>query len=462
MEEEGKANQVNTESGGMTRRRFLARGAAFATAAAVTGPGLTILSGCGGGGSSSGPLSFWQFYAPDGPVEQQSRWFTDLVDSWNESQETQVELTYVPTEEYLSGQRLQTAFASGEGPDLFLTTGSRFLTFYNPGALLDLTPFMEQEAMADLFPEALNTRMVGDKIYGIPMELEPLAVFYSVRAFEEVGLSEGDIPRTWEQLLDVAQRLTTQDRFGLLFEPNANPYQNLNWYPFMWMAGSDVVSEDGSSSVFASDGTVQALQLWQDAVQSGIAPRQTLGTNASDLVANLAAGYCAMQETGIYSISPLEAELPDFEYGVFRLPLPPGGDYTTIADGWAFVANAEGKNPEEAGRFCAWAVGSMTEDSIRRGADWVTEAKSDFAPRQSVLELQTERGFFESGPKKTFRDDVFPGTRAASRYPPEIVKPITDAIQACMLDGADPVRRAERASQSIDSFLEGYSGAPIV
>src|SRR3712207_9521077 len=46
-------------------------GAAFTFAAVVTGPGLTILSGCGGrgGGSASGPLTFWQFHAPGGAVE---------------------------------------------------------------------------------------------------------------------------------------------------------------------------------------------------------------------------------------------------------------------------------------------------------------------------------------------------------------------------------------------------------
>ena len=66
------------ETGGMSRWRFLARGAAFAFAAAVTGPGLTVLSGCGGS-SGSAALKFWQFYGPGGEVKAQGKWFSDTV-----------------------------------------------------------------------------------------------------------------------------------------------------------------------------------------------------------------------------------------------------------------------------------------------------------------------------------------------------------------------------------------------
>ena len=97
---------------------------------------------------------------------------------------------------------------------------------------------------------------------------------------------------------------------------------------------------------------------------------------------NLSTGYCAMQNVGIWAISALQENAPDFEYGIFKLPIPEGGTYTTDLGGWAFVANSQGQNPEAAAQFCVWALGSMSEDSIQRGVDWCTEAKSDMAPRQ--------------------------------------------------------------------------------
>jgi multiple sugar transport system substrate-binding protein len=459
---EEKHTTLTKENGGISRRQFLARGAAFTFAAAVTGPGLTVLSSCGGGGSASGALKFWQFYAPGGDVPAQSKWFENTVDAWNKKNETQIKLEYIPVTEYLSGSKLQTAFSSGEGPDIFIISPGDFLRYYNGGVLEDLSQYMEEDAKNDFYENVMTTRTVDGKYYALPMEVEPMAMYYSVKAFEDAGLSEADIPTTWEGLLDVAGKLKKGDSFGLLFDTNPGYYQNFTWYPFMWQGGGDVVAESGKESTFDSKGAIQALQFWQDAIESRVAPRKALGTGANDIVPNLAQGYCAIQNCGIWAVADMRANAPDFEYGLFKLPLPPGGRYTTDLGGWAFVANSEGKNPEEAGKFCVWALGSMSEDSIQRGVDWCTKAKSDIAPRKSVQEKAEEEGAFDSGPMKFFREEAFPGGRGEPRYTPEVYKPVSDAIQACQLDGADPGQQAEQTTQTIDAFLKGYSGASLV
>jgi ABC-type glycerol-3-phosphate transport system substrate-binding protein len=50
----------------------------------------------------------------------------------------------------------------------------------------------------------VEIRIVDEKIYGVPMDVIPLAMYYSLKAFEEVGLSESDIPQTWDQFLEIA------------------------------------------------------------------------------------------------------------------------------------------------------------------------------------------------------------------------------------------------------------------
>ena len=71
----------------------------------------------------------------------------------------------------------------------------------------------------------------------------------------------------------------------------------------------------------------------------------------------------------------------DFQYGVFPYPLPPNGQQRTVFGGWAFVANAKGKNPEEAAKFCVWAVGSMQDDCIQRVVDWCTKVELHVAAK---------------------------------------------------------------------------------
>ena len=325
--------------------------------------------------------------------------------------------------------------------------------------LTDLTPYIVDAAKADFPKSVIANRMVDGKIYGIPMEVEPMAFYYSIKAFEDAGLNENDVPKTWDELLELGKKLTTKDRYGLEFATLPGYYQNFTWYPFMWQGGGELQGADGKSA-FDSPATVAALKLWQDAVKSGAAPRQCLGQGGNDIAANLGAGYCVMQNVGIWGISGMAANAPTVPYGIFKLPIPTGGKYVTVGGGWAFVANSMGKNPEAASKFITWALASMAPDSIQRVVDWCTVAKSDMPPRDSALAAGSAA--FSSGRLGFFAKEIHPGTRAEPRVPPEAYKIVSDAIQAAMLGGVDPQQAASDASKQLNAFLSTYTGAPLL
>ena len=61
-----------------------------------------------------------------------------------------------------------------------------------------------------------------------------------------------------------------------------------------------------------------------------------------------------------------------------------------------------------------------------------------------------------------FKDEIFPTGRGEPRVPPEVYKAVSDSIQNCQLNGSDPQQTAEQGGQLIDSFLAGYTGAPLL
>ncbi|MBL1286116.1 ABC transporter substrate-binding protein [Streptomyces sp. NPDC057067] len=441
-----------------SRRRLLTAMAGAGAAAAAP----ALLSGCGTAQAKGGRLQFWNFYgpqrSPDPAVNAQSAWFVDMVKQWNATHRTQIDLVYIPQPTYLNGFKLPSAFATGEGPDIFLLSPGDFLRYYNGGVLADLTPHMDKEAVAD-YGSALDSRRVGDKVYALPMEVEPLAMFYSVPAWEKAGLSEADIPTTWDQMLDIGDKLRSGTRAGLVFETNPGYYQNFTWYPWMWQGGGDVLDERGDVA-FDSAATRQALQFWQDAVRHGIAPR-TLPA-AGDVISGFKAGNVAMWQQGIWQVSSFKAYAPDFPYGVFKNPLPPGGTYRTALGGWSFCANAKGRDPDAAAEFCAWALGSTKDESVDRMVEWCTVAKSDVAPRASALERGAAKGGYDSATMKAFKDDIFPGGVAEPRYPPVVYKAISDAIQGTMLAGRSVAVETERAAESIAAYTRSYKGASLI
>lgn len=444
----------------LSRRRLLTTGAAALGGAA----GASTLSSCALGGGSQEPLQFWQFYAPvdqqDPNLLAQSQWFLDRIAEWEAAGERPVEPVYIPGYTDPTNTRLTTAFASGNGPDIFLISPGDFLRYYNGGVLEDLTPYMDEEAIADFYPQALATRTVDGRIYGLPMEQEPLAIFYDVAAFEEQGLSEADLPTTWEQMLELGRQMTGGERAGLVFETLPGYYQNFTFYPWLWQTGGDVIDTETQTPIFSGDAAVQALSLFQDAIATGAAPR-TRPANG-DIVSAMTGGYAAMWQGGIFDVAALAQNAPDYDYGIFSLPAPPGGETTTCLGGWAWCVNARGKDPEAAARFTVEVMGSMRQESIDAGVEWNGVAKGNIAARASVTEAIGDSGAFEDPILQQFRDEILPSGRAEPRFPPVIYKAVSNAIQSTMLGGADPVRQAEIAQDAIESYLETYEGGPLL
>nr|MBA2276992.1 extracellular solute-binding protein [Chloroflexia bacterium] len=184
-----RPEQISTIS-----RRTIIKAGAAATAASLAMPYFYISRSS----AQAEQMTFWHFYAPSESPDSPSAWFENTISAWNAENEAKVATEFVPTPEYVGGSRLQTAFASGEGPDIFLLSPGDFLRYHNGGALLDLTPYLSAEVQSDFFPEVMATRSVDGKIFGLPMEVGAMAMYYSIQAFEEAGLSEADIPTTWD------------------------------------------------------------------------------------------------------------------------------------------------------------------------------------------------------------------------------------------------------------------------
>ncbi|MEU6494963.1 sugar ABC transporter substrate-binding protein [Streptomyces sp. NPDC046984] len=438
-----------------TRRRFLgtAAGAAAAT---------PWLAGCGGSARAAGrTLKFWHFYdehSSDPAMRGQAKWFNSLIGDWNRTHETKVEPFFVPGISY-QGSKMVTAFAAGAGPDIFLLSPGDFLRYKNGGILADLTPHMDKAAIAD-YGSALTGRMVDGKVYALPMEVEPLAIFYNVPNWEKAGLSEADIPTTWDQLLDVGDKLRAKGGgAGLVFETDPGYYQNFTWYCWMWQGGGEVIGEDGGVA-FDSKATRQALGLWQDAVRHGIAPRTKPA--AGDLLSAFKAGQAGMWQSGIWMVSTFRVAAPDHKYGVFKLPTPPGGSYTTTLGGWSFCASTQSSDPDAAAEFCGWALGRMNAQSVGRTVSWCTGVKSDVSPRASALKEAAAKGGYDSWAMKKFKDEIFPGGRAEPRYPPVVYKAISDALQATMLGGSGIASETDRAARTIEAYMKSYQGASLI
>ncbi|MFC8596786.1 extracellular solute-binding protein [Isoptericola sp. NPDC057191] len=184
----------------------------------------------------------------------------------------------------------------------------------------------------------------GD-LYGIAPVVNTIGLFYDVDALADAGIEP---PTTWDDLRAAAQKLTTDDRYGLAFSA-ANTFEGTwQFLPYLWSNGAD---EDDLTSPEA----VGALSFVDGLVQDGSASSSVVNWSQNDVNDQFIAGKAAMMINGPWNQPALEAA-SGLHYAAVPLPVPHAGDTLQAPlGGEAFTVPRTGNTAKmaKAGKFVA-------------------------------------------------------------------------------------------------------------
>ena len=324
----------------MTRIRTSRRAAvtALLTAGALT------LAACGGGGSfeddtatggdgdaaeegaadNGEPLTV--LIGSSGDAETQA--VQAAAAAWSEQSGTDVEVvaaTDLP-------QELSQGFSAGDPPDVFYLGSETFASYASNGSLL---PYVDQlENAGDFYPVLLQSFTYEDTAYCAPKDFSTLALVINTDVWEAAGLTDDDVPTTWEELADVAAELTTDEQVGLSFGPE---WQRIG--TFMAQAGGGLTSADGTQATVDTPENLQALEFVQQMLADGTA------AYPGDIDAGwggeaFGLGAAAMVIEGNWIVGTMTNNYPDVAYRVVELPAGPGGPGTLqFTNCWGVAAD---------------------------------------------------------------------------------------------------------------------------
>ncbi|WP_427365480.1 ABC transporter substrate-binding protein [Candidatus Caldatribacterium saccharofermentans] len=389
-------------------------------------------------------LKFWKFAAPvDDPIIEK------YINLWNELHpDVKVEFVTLPWSDYV-GLALPAAFASGDAPDVFWLSPGDLLRYVNEGMLAPLNEHVTETDLADLVPAARQRPTIEGVLYGLPVEMEPVAIYYNVDLFEEAGLRP---PRTFDELLNTGEKLKTEDRYALIIEPVPSYYQLFVWYPFLWGAGADVVSPDWKKATMNTEGAIAALKIWGDLIKKGLSP-STLTAGGSGNIVHLLNKFAAMQLVGMWAISDLKLNPPDFKIDIFPVPtLNENLSPVSVFGGWNFVVNSKSPHQKEAIEFSRWFV--FESDFLK---EFCVDRESKLPSRVSLVEASKEK--FAGNPlARKFIETILPIARPEPRYPTDIAKALMDALSFVMFADLPAEEAARLANFQIQNFLDNYKG----
>ena len=302
---------------------------------AVTGVAALALSACGGGsgfddeeggsGGGDGPITV--LIGSSGDPETKA--VEKAVAAWAEEEGVEAEVQVAAD----LNQQLAQGFSGGQPPDVFYLSTDNLASYASNGSL---EPYAADLANADeFFPTLREAFTYEDEFWCAPKDFSTLELVINTRLWKQAGLSEGDVPTTWDELRSVAERLTKGDTVGLVFGPEV---QRVG--VFLEQNGGGLTNEEGTEATADSPENVEALTFVKEMMQDGVAAYSSdVGAGWGGEAFGKELG--AMTIEGNWITGAMENDFPDVDYQVVALPA--GTEEATIqyTNCWGVAADSD-------------------------------------------------------------------------------------------------------------------------
>ncbi len=197
-------------------------------------------------------LTIWVVWGRD-----QTQILTSLVKDSFETQYPNVNVNI-----QIVGATLVQAILSGTGPDVLIgQPRTEPVNYGMRGALIPLNDMPGYDEVISRFQSsAVDPYMLNGVTYGIPDTQSFNIMFYRTDTFEKLGLTEEDVPKTWEEFRNLTALLQRQN-FAVAM-PGAGV---LNYYStFLRQKGVDLYKDGGKATNVTEGEAVESFVYWTD------------------------------------------------------------------------------------------------------------------------------------------------------------------------------------------------------
>jgi len=410
----------------LTRRRVLGLAAipAFGLGlAACGGSGFDDGGSSSGGSDAGGGKGLTLLIGSSGDAE--SKAVQDAAAKWAESSGTAVEV--IPASDL--NQQLAQGFASGSPADVFYLSTDAMAGYAANGSL---APYGDDvEDTSDFRPALLEAFTLDGHLYGLPKDVSTLALLINEDLWKEAGLTEDDVPTTWEELADVASRAGSDKVAGLTM---STEYQRIG--AFMAAAGGELVT-DGKATANSPE-NIEALEYVKSLAESG-ALKFSADLGAGWGGEAFGSGSAVMVVEGNWITGAMANDYPDVKYKVVELPDGPAGKGTLqFTNAWGVAADSPNQakavelitfltSPEQQMEFARafgpmpsvesvsdeWAEEFPEQEAFLAGADYAKNPPAQAGTAEVIADLNAQLETLASSDPTAILDSVQTNLEAA-------------------------------------------------
>lgn len=283
-------------------------------------------------------------------------------------------------------QSLQTWAASDTLPDVMYHLPATVFDLYEKGKILDLTGYVDDALKEDMYPAMLEAGQYNSKQLMIPCGGSSLIMWYNAELFRQAGLDPENPPKTWVELLDACEALSTIDGItpmGMYASPSGGETSFLFESLFTTEFGASAWDASTNRYVYDSeegkDAAINTLTLIRDL--TAYAQEGYVEYGRFDCRTLMRDGKVAIVLDLYNMANQVASQLADGTVRAAALPAGSSGVQSTAINigGWFIPANC--KHPDE-----AWTLLRFLMDT---DSQYAHEAYGSVPITKSVAKLYT-------------------------------------------------------------------------
>ncbi len=306
-----------------------------------------VLSACGGGQSAGSTekatITVWDYYGEATPVKP-------LLEGF-QKEYPNITVQYEALDWDTTLEKLNVVLTGGTPPDVVTTDMTWLPKFAALGAFTDLKTLsggkLNGVAWDQAYtPGALEAITFNGQIVAALYDFDVYALYYRADLFEQKGLQ---VPKTWDELLDVAKKLGEGDKY--LYQWSADSFHASQW---IYENGGNLLSADNKTVTFNSPEAIEAIQKYYDLLTQG--GSIYWGADQGERIQGIKDGRIAMYSDGPYNMGIMKSAAPEMS-GMWRVAVHPYSKQPgSYLGGTGLVIPAASKNQEAAWKFIEYAM----------------------------------------------------------------------------------------------------------
>jgi multiple sugar transport system substrate-binding protein len=267
------------------------------------------------------------------------------------------------------GTQIQSAFASGDYPEVFYVGQDDFQTWRDSGVLANGNDKIEKPD--DIYPGLREAFSYEGQLYCPAKDFSTLALLYNKDLFDKAGVKYPTVDWTWDDLKAAAKKLTSGDVVGMSVAPDRN-----RWFAFFYANGGQFFDKDGNVAVNSKE-AIDSLDYYASFVTEKIG-NTPKALNSGWNGEAFGQGKAAMTVEGNWAIGYLADTFPKLNWGVAEMPTAPSGKKGTLTFTvcWGVAANAKDAKADAAWKLVNFLTGEEGAMAVAEAGFGVMPARA--------------------------------------------------------------------------------------